>query len=315
MNDLATTHPALAAEWHPTLNGDLTPDQVTRGSGKKVWWLCRNGHKWQATIANRARGRGCPFDSGHAVDVGRTDLATVNAVLASQWNAAKNGNLEPSQVAPQSNKKVWWLCPVCNFEWQAAISARSAGTGCPACCGHAAHAGVSDLATVNPDLAAQWHTAKNGNLAPTHVKAGSGRKVWWSCASGHEWEARIASRSAGSGCPVCVGRKPVSDVDLHQIVWDRLADGAIDGIPGLQVGATRLMLRAVRPRSIAELADALALSPANTEKQRNDYLQFRTVNGPLAGLLANEPTAASPSPLAEGCTSAEAKNIARMTFK
>lgn len=34
---LATVNPKLAAEWHPTKNGDLSPDQVTAGSGKKVW--------------------------------------------------------------------------------------------------------------------------------------------------------------------------------------------------------------------------------------------------------------------------------------
>ena len=43
-NDLATLHPALAKEWHPTKNGNLKPGDVSPGSSKKVWWLCSKGH-------------------------------------------------------------------------------------------------------------------------------------------------------------------------------------------------------------------------------------------------------------------------------
>src|SRR5699024_4934445 len=39
INDLATTHAAVAEEWHPTLNPELTPMVVTAGSGRKVVWL------------------------------------------------------------------------------------------------------------------------------------------------------------------------------------------------------------------------------------------------------------------------------------
>ena len=61
-NDLATTHPQIAKEWHPTKNGDLKPEQFTYGSGKKVWWLCPEGHTYPATILHRCVGDGtnCP---------------------------------------------------------------------------------------------------------------------------------------------------------------------------------------------------------------------------------------------------------------
>lgn len=58
-NDLSTTHPQLAKEWHPTLNGDLKPTQVTYGSGKKVWWLCPENHEYQATVLHRSSGTSC----------------------------------------------------------------------------------------------------------------------------------------------------------------------------------------------------------------------------------------------------------------
>ncbi|MCK4574860.1 zinc-ribbon domain-containing protein, partial [candidate division WOR-3 bacterium] len=58
-NCLETLNPSLAKEWHPTKNGSLTPKEVTPGSNKKVWWLCQNGHEWQARIQDRNRGKGC----------------------------------------------------------------------------------------------------------------------------------------------------------------------------------------------------------------------------------------------------------------
>ena len=59
-NDLATTHPHLAMEWHPTKNKPLTPEEVSSGSGKKVWWQCPNNHEYQATPLHRAHGTDCP---------------------------------------------------------------------------------------------------------------------------------------------------------------------------------------------------------------------------------------------------------------
>ena len=59
-NDLATTHPEIASQWHPTKNGDLHPNQVTRGMRKKIWWTCSKGHEWQAFLYVRTRSTGCP---------------------------------------------------------------------------------------------------------------------------------------------------------------------------------------------------------------------------------------------------------------
>ena len=61
VNDLATTHPHLAKEWHPSKNGDLTPEKVTYGKGKKVWWVCPEGHEYPATILHRSHGTNCPI--------------------------------------------------------------------------------------------------------------------------------------------------------------------------------------------------------------------------------------------------------------
>lgn len=65
-NDLVTTEPEIAAQWHHTLNGSLTPQMVTAGSHKKAWWLWAEGHVWKAAIYSRAgkQRHGCPVCAG-----------------------------------------------------------------------------------------------------------------------------------------------------------------------------------------------------------------------------------------------------------
>ena len=131
-NDLATKNPELTKEWHPTKNGNLTPEMVTAGSGKKVWWQCKHNHEWEALIHNRAKGRGCPYCSGHRIWVGFNDLAITHPNIASEWHPNKNGALTPEMVTAGSNKKIWWQCEH-GHEWQATVANRTNGRNCPYC--------------------------------------------------------------------------------------------------------------------------------------------------------------------------------------
>ncbi|MER7683291.1 zinc-ribbon domain-containing protein, partial [Streptomyces sp. NPDC096934] len=51
-NDLRTTHPAIASEWHSTKNTG-TPIDFSAGSDSRVWWRCRAGHEWEVSIGSR----------------------------------------------------------------------------------------------------------------------------------------------------------------------------------------------------------------------------------------------------------------------
>lgn len=87
VSSLAVTHPTIAAEWHPTRNGDLTPEDVTFGSTRKVWWVGRCGHEWPATIGNRVgRRSGCPFCANKKALAGFNDLATLHPDLSAEWH-------------------------------------------------------------------------------------------------------------------------------------------------------------------------------------------------------------------------------------
>ena len=130
VNDLATKYPAIAAQWHPTKN-TLTPQQVTIGADKMIWWICDESHEWQALVYSRKH-NGCPYCSGHKIWVGFNDLQTTHPQLAADWHPSRNGNLTPCDVTAGSNRKAWWLGQ-CGHEWEATISSRSSGCGCPLC--------------------------------------------------------------------------------------------------------------------------------------------------------------------------------------
>ncbi len=61
INDFATVYPEMAKEWHPTKNGDKTPDMFSSKNGYRAWWMCKYGHEWQQTIHVRSTGTGCPY--------------------------------------------------------------------------------------------------------------------------------------------------------------------------------------------------------------------------------------------------------------
>ena len=227
VNDLGTTYPAIAEQWHPTKNGELTPEQVAAGTTKKVWWRCEKGHEWFAPVMIRTRGSGCPVCCGKQVVKGFNDLASIYPELAAQWIPEKNLPLKPDGVTPYSNHRVWWRCEK-GHEWQALISARSSSSsGCPYCTGKKALAGFNDLATVYPKIAAQWDYAMNGELTPEMVTAGSKKRVWWKCAEGHEWRAIVYSRTGKRkhGCPVCAGGTQKTTLNVYLALPETVRSG------------------------------------------------------------------------------------------
>ena len=343
---LAVHNPQLSKEWHPRKNGELTPNDVACNSHQKVWWKCSNGHEWEAIIANRNKGRNCPYCSGRKVLLGYNDIPTVNPKLVKQWDYEKNNNLRPENFTVNSHKKVWWKCNR-GHEWQATIANRNNGRECPICAtehsssfpeyaivyylkkyglkpihlwkergyeldvyipsmkiaieydGFLWHQNKAkndleknqkckkdgiklyrireelsplydtsidyivkknqeDLSIIlieilsdilgtyvdvdikrdyiaienlreytekdysllfsNPEVATEWNYDKNGNLRPEHLTANSHKKVWWKCSKGHEWQASISDRNNGRGCPYCSNQKVLRGYNDLQII-------------------------------------------------------------------------------------------------
>lgn len=190
-NDLATTHPEVAALWHPD-NPD-GPDSRTATSHTKVRWRCGHGHEWTRAIFEvvqaKSRCQGC------------RSLGFLHPELASELVRP-----EDAAVSAGSNKRVEWRCGE-GHTWKTPVASRTLqGTGCPYCVGKRATAD-NRIAGTHPHLVSQ--TAEDISAEPPS----SVRRVVWNCASGHSWEASISSRAKqGSGCPYCSGRRPVPGV-------------------------------------------------------------------------------------------------------
>jgi Probable Zinc-ribbon domain len=189
-NDLATTHPDIAAEAY-----EFDPTQVLAGSALVVTWQCAASHTYEQSLVKRtARNYGCPYCSGAKVLTGFNDLETLFVELAAQaygW--------DPKEFTSGSGRKLHWKC-TSNHIWSAAIKDRVKGHGCPICSNRRILAGFNDLATLNPEVATQAH-----GWDPSEVGVESKRKVEWRCSEGHVWLAAPVHRVRhGQGCAVCV---------------------------------------------------------------------------------------------------------------
>lgn len=210
-DDINKTPFHLAAEWHPTKNGNLPPDDISKWSKRKIWWQCSKDeqHIWEATSSDRNSGKGCPFCSGRRVTHSNS-LGSLNPELASEWHPTKNGELSPYDVSTGSGLKVWWKCfKGDDHEWQATITSRSSGNGCKYCSGKKA-ASSQSLAVLFPSITQEWHKTKNDKWTPYDVGPDSRRQIWWICKRNetHEWQASPYSRvnsykEKAPDCPIC----------------------------------------------------------------------------------------------------------------
>lgn len=141
---LAEKSPAIAVEWHPTLNGELTAFDVANARNASAWWLCATcGAEWQATINGRVRGQrvNCPTCNRAKAGAARSrprpgeSLADLHPHLAVQWDLERNGALTPADVKSRSHNRVWWKCSTCGDLRLASVDARvaAARVACAAC--------------------------------------------------------------------------------------------------------------------------------------------------------------------------------------
>ncbi|WP_170472913.1 zinc-ribbon domain-containing protein [Ruegeria arenilitoris] len=201
---LLSDFPELAAEFHRTENGSKTPEDFTKGTSKKVWWRCQNGHEWSAPISNRTRlGNGCPYCSGKLATA-ENNLEVANPSLCKEWNNEKNKK-KPRDYTPRSSAKVWWRCEK-GHDWQAPISNRNSSQntilrGCPYCTNRKV-CGDNNFAFLHPEMAREWHPENKEQ--PEKVLATSNKKVRWKCSEGHTWRESPSNRAMRVyGCPEC----------------------------------------------------------------------------------------------------------------
>ena len=232
-NCLRTTHPKVAKRWHPTKNGNLTPDDVTAGERRLVWWNCdvADDHEYQAWIFNlTSKKDGCSVCKGNIV-VKSNCLETTHPHLVKEWDFEKNNKLRfvrlkkeyiptPKTVTKGTEGIVSWKCDIADdHKWDSKIGNRAIlNQGCAVCSGQKV-VKSNCLATTDPHLEKEWDYELNNELIilrnkgnrkiqinPETITRGSGQKVNWICSINkeHKWSETIYNRANKlSGCPFC----------------------------------------------------------------------------------------------------------------
>lgn len=212
-NSLADTNPNDASEWHPSLNGDLRPDQIGAGSANHAYWLCvAEGHTtWQQINLRTRKGAGCTVCSNHSVAADANSLAAVRPDLAADWHDELNAPLRPDEVLFQTERPIWWTCPVeGHAPYEMSALRRTKGGRCRVCNRVEAHETTS-LSATHPHLLKRWDRKKNGKLKPEDVLSGSGLTVWWRCERNHSFPAIIQNMTKKFACGECAGTKVTAD--------------------------------------------------------------------------------------------------------
>lgn len=206
--DLASQRPDLMLLWD--YSQEVLPSEISQHSGKSVFWICSNKHRWKARVSDVAKKTRCPVCANRRILAGLNDLGTIRPDLAKEWNYERNGELTPEMVAPSAKKSVWWICQH-GHSWKTNIYNRYNGSKCPYCSGNKPISGINDLASLRPDLANEWCYDLN-NESPHNITLKSNKRVWWKCGKGHNWKASVYERSVnGTVCPYCCGKRAIPE--------------------------------------------------------------------------------------------------------
>lgn len=168
--------------------------------------FCRAGHRYLEVVTSASddeRERTpCPACTGHHVQHGINDLATVAPEVATQLHPTLNGDLCATDITARSSQRVWWLCSE-GHPYRATPSNRTlTDSGCAVCLGRVILVGVNDFATTHPVVARDLHPSNWKRAHQLTAKDPKPRR--WLCSEGHEYRSSVKKRVTTRGtCPEC----------------------------------------------------------------------------------------------------------------
>lgn len=139
--DLATTHPDIAKELNVEASGfDATTVSAGNATADAVWNCPVCGNIYPMRVWERTHGSGCPKCARKVSDLaarmprkGKTFAEGASPTLLAEWSP-KNDRT-PDEVALHSTYRALWVCSNCHHEWEATVTNRAGGSGCPRCSG------------------------------------------------------------------------------------------------------------------------------------------------------------------------------------
>lgn len=246
MAEMVSDVPELLALWDAEKNEKPASAETAR-SYRAAWWKCNDGHAFQRSPRSLGATLACPM-----CGLSGTSLRDTNPLLAKRWHAKKNATM-PDSVTASHTAPCWWTCDTAPTD-DAHVFSRSplqmvSDDSCPQCA-LASHS----LAARYPQVAAEWHPHKNGDLKADQVEPDHKMTAWWLCSKSHEFQQTIRSRTTGSGrCPQCYGAWSVESI--RAFVKSLL--GHIDVFTPSEMFALAMQAGALRGRSSQAFVKAL----------------------------------------------------------
>lgn len=208
----------LMQEWDYESNEKLNPGEILLGSNTKVYWICKNKHKYKSSIKNRVNGRNCPYCAGKEIWIGFNDLKTWciknnRKDLIEQFDYTKNKK-SIEEYTMGTHQEVYWICQN-NHSYKMKVSSRTSSRAqCPYCTNHKLLYGYNDLKTwanKNNKKLIQEYSSKNKIQMEQIFPNNTARLVWKCSVCGKEFTATPNSRvNMNSGCPYCAKRQMTS---------------------------------------------------------------------------------------------------------
>jgi len=180
--------------WNTTLNKNIIPRNITKGTHIKFWFNCYQcNHNYECSIKNIVHGRGCPYcNSSKLCNKINCDLC-FNKSFASHekaryWHTTLNKNIIPRNITKHTHQKYWFKCDKCIHDICISICHVSTGKWCHYCsiptkkicrdnsCNH-----CFERSFASHEKAIFWNTTLNKNIVPRNICKTSNTKYWFTC--------------------------------------------------------------------------------------------------------------------------------------
>ena len=200
-------NPEASKMWIDELNNGLTPDNVSKGSGKTVYLRCAINpeHIYPKKICDIPNEKpfGCPYCRGgrKIAYPGINDVFTVCPECKEMWDWEKNVGIDPYHLLPGSRTRIHLKCKR-GHEFQRTVNTFIKSPKCSEC--EKTKINISNISY----MVKQWDFIKNNDIDINLTSSNSKDIVWWKCKKcGYEWQAQIYTRKRSKGlCPCCDSR-------------------------------------------------------------------------------------------------------------
>lgn len=217
-NCLATNHPEVLKDWNYEKNNPITPYNITKSSGKRVWWKCHLcNHETYLKINNKTSGKACAYCT-KKIATEEYNLTTEYPTLLKYWDYEKN-TTNPKELLPRSRKRCFWKCDICKEEWELSVNDFVTRIyKCLYCENKIAHK-ANNLFYLYPEITSQWISSIDSDKTPKELLPHSNIICEWKCTICKKtWLATPNDRVDGHGCPHCVDKETIVEKGLSEIL-------------------------------------------------------------------------------------------------